>query len=264
MHKATFMFALVVGCAVAPTGWLLAGMDDKKSEAAEKLLKEKGLTRNDRKFLIEEDERAVIDKYDQAKSAKADLQKAMTRYAGILQFDESVQAIEFQRQGLQQEINTLQMQLNSTPYSSNGRMRAMQNSAQAPLRQQQNADRAVMNQLSGQAQALKSQGPKAEDRRAATAEYDKTRKGYVDSVRDLEEALTPLLEKYHELGSDKAVKDALADIWHATQKNVKLGPSDQVLAASKLVQEMKKAKALPMSKPATKKKAKSAASKSVG
>ena len=257
MTRATCLAALAIGWAILQTGALSASADDEKALPAEKLLIKKGLTRDDRKFLFAEDENAVIEKYKQTQELYAEYQAAMKKYAAILQYDQTVQAAESQRQALQMEINSIQMELNNTPLNYNSRMRAMQNAAQAPYRQQQNVDRAAMNQINAQVQAFKQQGPKAEERKAAPADYDRTRKAYIASVKELDELVAPLLGKYHELGQDQAVKDALADIRLRTTQNVKLGPSAQVLAASKVIQHMKSMKALPSSKPASKKKAKS-------
>jgi hypothetical protein len=250
MSKATSLNALMLGWTIAAVATAAAIADDEKTTPAEKVLHDKGLTRDDRKFLL--DEAAAVEKYGQAKAAHADYQKALSRYAAIVQYDEAVQALELQRQALQQEAQMLQSQINSSG-SRSGRMGRMVNAQQAPLRQEQGQDRAMINQINAQLQASKGQAPKAEDRKAVPADVERTRKAFGDSVRELEEVLTPLLAKYHELALDKAVTDALVQMRHRTTLNFKLGPSDQVVAASKLIHEGKK-KATGKSKPASKKK----------
>lgn len=69
--------------------------------------------------------------------------------------------------------------------------------------------------------------------------------------------MVPLLEKYHQLGLDEDVQTALTDIRRATTQNVKLGPSQPVLAAVQLIKEMKKMKVLSARKPSAKKTARS-------
>jgi seryl-tRNA synthetase len=253
MSKAMPLNALMLGWVIVAAGTAVTSADDEKTSAAEKVLNGKGLTRDDRMFLL--DEAAAVEKYGQAKAGYADYQKALNRYAAIVQYDEAVQTLETERQALQQQVNTLQMQINNTG-SGYGRMRQMVNAQLAPLRQQQSQDRAMMNQINAQIQASKGQAPKAADRKTVPAEAERTRQAFVDSVHELSEILTPLLAKYHELALDKAVTDALVQLRHSTTLNYKLGPSDQIVAASKLIHEGKK-HATGKSKPASKKKAKS-------
>jgi hypothetical protein len=253
MSKTVQLNALMLGWMIAAAGTAVASADDEKASAPEKVLQGKGLTKDDKKFLL--DEAPALEKYQQAKAAYADYQKAFKRYAEIVQYDEAVQAMEANRQGLQQEIQMLQMQLNSMGTGS-GRMRAMVNAQRAPLQQQQNQDRAMINQINSQIQASKGQAPKADDRKTVPAEFERTRQAYNDSVRELKETLDPLLAKYHELALDKTVTDALVQLRHSTTHNYKLGPSDQLVAASKLTHEGKKG-VTGKSKSASKKKVKS-------
>lgn len=229
--------------------------DDEKTSAAEKVLEDKGLAQDDRKFLL--DEAAAVEKYEQARAAYAEYQKALNRYKVIVQYDETVQTWEADRQALQQQVQLLQMQINNTG-SGGGRMRQTVNAQQASLRQQQSQDRAMINQIDAQIQASKAQAPKAEDRKIVPADLERTRQAYNDSVRELNEILAPLLAKYHELALDKTVSDALVQLRHSTTLNYKLGPSDQLVAASKLIHEGKK-NATGKSKPASKKSAKTKA-----
>jgi hypothetical protein len=252
MSKTMPLNALLLGCVIIAGGTAVAHADEGKTSAPEKVLNEKGLTRDDKLFLLDETE--ALAKYEKAKSAYADYQKAMKRYAVILQYDEAVQTMEMERQALQQEVTMLQSQINSAG-SGSGRMRRYAGAQQAPLRQQQANDRAMINQINSQIQASKAQAPKADDRKTVPAEYERTRHELNESVHDLSEALTPLLTKYHELALDKAVIDALAQLRHSTTHNYKLGPSDQIAAASKLIHDGKKG-AILKSKPASKKKAK--------
>ena len=252
MSKTMQMNALMLGWMIAAAGTAVVSADDEKTSAPEKVLNGKGLTKDDKKFLL--DEAAALEKYQQAKAAYADYQKAFKRYAEIVQYDEAVMTMEANRQALQQEVQMLQMQINSMG-SGSGRMRSMVNAQRAPLQQQQNQDRAMINQIASQIQASKGQAPKADDRKTVPAELERTRQAYNDSVRELKEVLDPLLAKYHELALDKTVTDALVQLRHSTTHNYKLGPSDPLLAASKLTHEGKKS-ATGKGKSASKKKVK--------
>ncbi|MDR3637624.1 MAG: hypothetical protein P4L84_27710 [Isosphaeraceae bacterium] len=252
MTKAMQYRVLLVGGMIVAAGTPGASADDGPTTAAEKVLKDKGLTKDDRKFLL--DESAALKQYEEAKAAYAAFQKALYRYAAIVEYDEAVQTMETQRQALQQEVAALQMQLRNTGTGS-GRMRAMVNAQLAPLRQQVSQGQAMINQINTEIQASKGKAPKADDRKTAPEELKRTRQAYIDSVRDLNGLVAPLLATYHELALEKTVTDALAQLRHSTTLNYKLGPSDQLVAASKLIQDVKK-NTSGAGKPASKKKAK--------
>jgi hypothetical protein len=249
MIKATRL--LLLGGLILANRTARAAFDDEKTAAAEKALKDKGLTKDDRHYLL--DESAAVEKLTQAKTAQADYQKAFSRYAPIVEYDQAVQAMEMERQLLQQEVSMLQSQINSS--NAGGRMRRMVNTQVAPLIQQQSQDRARINQINTQLQASKAQAPKAEDRKTLPGEVERTRQAFLDSVRELNDVVAPLLTKYHELALDKTVTDSLAQLRHSTTLNYKLGPSDAVHEASKLIQDVRKL-TTGTSKPAAKKKAK--------
>jgi hypothetical protein len=252
MKKTIPSVALTLVWTTLAAGMAVVRADEATTSAEEKVLKGKGLTKNDRKFLLEE--APAIEKYEQAKSLYTDYQKALNRYAVIAQYDDAVQTMQMEQQTLQQQVNALQMQINSAG-SNNGRMQRYVNMQTAPLRQQQSQARAMMNQINSQLQASKGQAPKADDRKTVPAQVEKTRQAYIDCVRELSELVAPLLTKYHELALDKSVTDSLDSLRHRTTLNYKLGPSDPLVAASKIVQDVKKHTAHP-SKSASKKKAK--------
>ena len=258
MSTMTRFGALAILWPIVAAGTGAASAADDTIAAAEQVLKDKGLTKADRKFLL--DEAAALKKYDSAKALYADYQKAFGRLAVIVEYDEAMQAMEAQRQTLQQQNAALQMQLKSAA-NSGGRMQRLVNAGLAPVRQQVAENQAAITQMNAQIQAAKAQAPKAEDRKAVPAEVDRTRQAFVDTVRELSELVAPLLAKYHELGLDKTVTDALVELRHSTTRNYKLGPSDQLLAAARMVQDVKK-NTTGTTKPASKKKAKTKASAS--
>jgi hypothetical protein len=237
MSKNTRLIALMLVWMISSTGMPVARAADESTSAEEKLLQEKGLKQDDREFLL--DEAPAIEKYEQAKSLYADYQRAVGRMATIVQYDEAVQAMQMEQQALQEQVNALQMQINSAG-TGYGRMQRLVNMQLAPLRQQQAQARAMITQINAQIQASKGQAPKAEDRKTVPALVATTRKAYIDSVRELNDLVVPLLTKYHELALDKTVTDALERMRHRTTHNYRLGPSDKLVTASKLIPNLKK------------------------
>ena len=233
----TPLIASVLVWVVALVAPAIASPGDEPTSAEEKLLESKGLTRNDRKFLL--DEKAAIEKYEAIKPLFEDYQKAMYKYATIVQYDETLMSMMMEQQGIQQQANALQMQINSMPRAA-GRMARYANAQTAPLRQQQSQIRSMASQYTNQINAFKRQAPKADDRKTVPAQVERTRQVYVEAVRELSALVTPLTEKYHELALDKSVIDALEKLRRRDTKNYKLGPSDELSAAAKVVQNVKK------------------------
>ena len=58
--------ALIFGWVLVAAGTAATGGDNEKASAAEKVLTAKGLTRDDRKFLL--DEAAAVEKFEKAKA----------------------------------------------------------------------------------------------------------------------------------------------------------------------------------------------------
>ena len=252
MTKAIRFGALIIGCASITTGMAGALAGDEKTATPEQVLKDKGLTKDDRKFLL--DEAAALKKYEEAKKAYAGFQKAFGRYAAIAEYDETLQGMEMDRQAMQQQVAALQAQMNGASAGA-GRYRRLVNAELAPMRQQVSQSQVMINQMNAQIQAFKGQAPKADERKKAPEDLKLARQAYIDSVRELSELVTPLLAKYHELALDKAVTDALVQLRKTTTLNYKLGPSDPLVAASKMTQDVKKNTAA-TTKPASKRKAK--------
>ncbi len=222
----------------------------------EKALVDKGLKRDDRKFLL--DEAASVDKYKQCKNLLEDYQKAMVRLNTMAQYDEGLQSMQMDQQALQEQVNMLNAQINGSNRAGIGRMRTLINAQLAPLRAQQAQAQQQLNQMNAQIKAAGAQAPKTLDRQVIPAEVEKTRNAYVAGVRELETMITPLLAKYHELHLDKSVLQALADMKRRNSLNYKLGPSDDLNAAAAMVKDVKRnaPSTKATTKGATKKKAK--------
>jgi hypothetical protein len=229
-----------------------------KTTDPEQLLTDRGLTKDNRKFLL--DESAAIEKFAEAKTLYAKFQDAMVKYSKIVEYDENLANLAMQSQMMQQEANMLQQQINNTAANA-GRLRLNANAQLAPMRQQQSMTAAQANRLKAEYKTLEGKAPKPAERDSAVAEVDSTREAYVDSVHELAELVTPLMAEYHELGLDKSVVDALDQLRRKTTLNYKLGPSDELRSAAKVIKDLKLNTAGPArTKSATKKKAKSTGS----
>ena len=218
-----------------------AGSKAAKSSGAnvrdlEHQLTSKALTKDDRKFLLNEG--PAITRFNQTQQLYAEYEKALLKQAQFQEFDENLAGLNLQWQALQQQAATLQQQINSAG-SVHPRMRAMVNAQLTSVRQQHSATQTQANQFKAQITSLLAKSPKPEDRKKAAADVERTGQSFFQSARQLETLVTPLLTKYHELALDPQVTDALTQLRHETTKNYKLGPSDELRAASKALKDLK-------------------------
>ena len=95
------------------------------------------------------------------------------------------------------------------------------------------------NQMNQQINAMKSKAPSSNDRKVASLEYEKSRRALSDALKELEPLVTPLTTQYHELALDKSVVEAVATLRHESGTNYKLGPSDDLHAAAKVIKDLK-------------------------
>lgn len=212
-------------------------VDVPTTEAAEKILADKGLKLEDRRYSL--DEAQAVEKFRDIKQLHQELQKATAKCMAIAEYDDMVMSMMMQQQALQAQASSLQAQINRANAGAYGRMRRLVNAQVAPLRQQETMMKNQISQMTQQLNAMKTGGPKTTDRQNAPVAYEKARQELIEAVKSLEPLVVPLINEYHELGLDATVTAAMNKLRHASNKNYKLGPSDDLLAASRLLKELK-------------------------
>jgi hypothetical protein len=218
----------------------------------EQFLTEKELTRDNRKFLL--DESQALEKYHEAKDLFAKFQDAMGKYYEIAGFDETVANLTFQSQAMQQQADALQQQINNVSANAS-RMRMSANAQLNVMRQQHSQWVSQANQLRSERDALQGKAPTQAQRESVVTELDAARQAYIDGVNAMSEKVTPLMEQYQDLAHDLDVTDALAQLRKKTTLNYKLGPSDDLRAAAKVIKDLKLNTAPPGKPKSSKKKA---------
>ena len=235
---AVFMTAsLAHGAAYAPSSDdpNLATQAASSRRKLEQVLIEKGLSQDDRKYLLNEG--PAITKFNQTQLLYAEYEKAMLKQMQIAEYDENLANLQMQWQTLQQQAGALQQQINSVG-NVHPRLRTMVNAQLAPLRQQHAALLTQANQLKAQVSTAQAQSPKPDDRKKAAAEVEKTGQACFKSARELELLVTPLMAQYHELALDPQVSESLTQLRHETTRNYKLGPSDELRTAAKILKNL--------------------------
>jgi hypothetical protein len=208
---------------------------DAKPSGPEQVLLDKGLIRDNRKFLL--DETSALETLQEVHALWIKYQDALMKFSAIVEFDDNLATLNAQWQSMQQQANALQQEINRTSATA-GRYRGAVNYSLAPVRQQHAQLVAQANQLKAEHAALQKKSPKPAERDAATKDLENAKQAYIDAVRELDQRVTPLMNKYQELAHDKSVGDALVQLRHETTLNFKLGPSDELRSAAKLIKDL--------------------------
>jgi hypothetical protein len=212
----------------------------------EHVLQDKGLTKAGKKFILAEDEKTVRDQFHDANAVFDEFQVAWTRLNAVLEQDAALQMALAQQAEYQQEVNAARSQARSMP-GGYGRFGGyMRNQAN----QQVNAMQNQLNALNNQVNQLRRQQSNAQQRKQIVDDFQKQRSSVADTVKELQEAIDPLLAKYHDLNGDSEVKAALATLSRSAKVNVKVAPSDALLADIRRLKEVKQALNLKTSRPA--------------
>jgi serine/threonine protein kinase len=222
----------------------------------ERVLADKGLMKNGQRFLLEEASALAL--YNEARSKLSQVQRALAKRAAISEYDEAVSILGVEKQQLQMGANGVSSQIaeNRSVLDtgvSGGGIRNGLIAANNALRQELSQIQQQIRTINQQLVSLKKQPPTDADREIASG-FEKTRNGYVATIQELKSLVTPLISKYHELARDNSVTDALVQLHRDTNLYYKLGPSDELRAAEKLVKDLKVNTAVPKSKLTVKRK----------
>ena len=219
---------VILGPALAPA----AGPD----AAAEEVLKEKGLAKAGRVYVIEAEE-PVLAKMTEVRSAFAAYVTAADRQATSARAAEHSAALEERRVELQERLDDLNQQINLQGNSQGGGMRpGGMNPQQAaflnPVVNQRDQIKFAVAQITQEPKSLKNQV--APDKGNALDEDVKTKgEAFKAALAELRPQVDAVTKTYVELAADESVQKALTDVKRASATKLKLGPSDAFLAGAR-------------------------------
>jgi exonuclease VII large subunit len=205
--------------------------------AAEAVLKEKGLTKSGRAYVIEAEE-PVLAKMKEVRAAFADYATTADRQAKAEHVATQAAQLEDRRAQLQEELDAVNERIASqgTPQNNNfarpGGTNPQQGGITSPLISQRDQIKYVLAEITRDQRTLKSEAPQG--KKASLDEAVKTKgDAFKTALAELRPQVDAVMKTYAELGADESVQKALVDVRKASPTKLKLGPSDAFLAGAK-------------------------------
>jgi len=236
LHRLALVFPIVVFPAIPALG------ADPPAAAA---LKEKGLSRSGRYFVVE-GEKAVLDKWKETRASLNEHLATADRRQGEEQAASDSARLDERRAELQSRLDEMNQQINEQGFQQQaqggfgqaggglggpggnrqggfGQGGFGQSSALSQMIAQRNMIRMNLNEIASAQKALKS--PSTADAKARQAEDVASRDAAKKSLAEFRKSVDEILKQYNELGSDASVKSAFQALEREKLTGVKLGPS---------------------------------------
>ena len=218
-----------------------------------KALKEKGLTRSGRFFLLDA-EQPVLDKWKSTRAVMADYNAvAARRNEAELAARESAQ-LEGRRTELQEHLNDLDQKINVQGFQQ-GNNRPVgfgQGAYLSQLMAQRDMIRINLAEIASMQKSVKAD--RGTDAKTLDAESKKALEAAKAALAEFRGSVNAVTKRYDQLGSDAAVKSALHALEEDRMGTFKLGPSAPFKAVVKALEKAeatilaKKAAAVPRKK----------------
>lgn len=198
-------------------------------------LKEKGLTRSGRLFVLEA-EKAVLEKWKDSRAAVAEYAAAARRRDEAERVAGDLAQLEGRRVELQQNLDELNQQINLQGFQPvNGRAGGFgQGAYLSQLMAQRNMIRMNLNEIAAMQKAFKTDA--GTDRKAQDEETKKSLEAARSTLTDFRKSVDEVTKRYDELNSDASVKSALQALEKDKQGTFKLGPSAAFKSAVKALE----------------------------
>jgi hypothetical protein len=197
---------------------------------AMKVLKEKGLTRSGRLFVIDA-ENTVLEKWKETRAVLADHAATAGRKSEADLAARGLAGLEERRVELQQGLDDLNQRINEQGFSTvTGRPGGFGQGAYVrQLIAQRDMIRMNLTEVSAAQRSLKADpGP---DPKALEAESQKRLEAAKAALTGLRASVDEAMKRYDELGSDASVRSALQALEKEKLGSFKLGPSPAFKAA---------------------------------
>jgi hypothetical protein len=194
-------------------------------------LKEKGLTRSGRLFVIE-DEQAVMEKWKSTRAVLAEYTAAAGRARDAEQAASEAAQLEERRAALQQNLNALDLQIGQQALPQGGNRGGFgQAGYYSQLISQRNMIRMQLDQIASMQKSARTD-PRAE-KKMPEEDGKKSLEGAKAALVAFRESVDAVTKRYDQLGADASVKAALRTLEKDKLGTFKLGPSSQFKAVVK-------------------------------
>jgi hypothetical protein len=187
-------------------------------------LKEKGLTRSGRFFVVE-GEKTVLDKWKETRGALAEYAAAAERKKEAELAARDLAQLEERRTALQARLDELNQQINVQGFQQAGSRAGGfgQGAYLTQLISQRDMIRMYLTDVVATQQSFKADA--GTDKKALESESEKNLQAAKAALTDLRASVNAVLKRYDELKSDASVKSALQALEKDKAGTFKIGPS---------------------------------------
>ncbi|WP_165072023.1 hypothetical protein [Paludisphaera rhizosphaerae] len=212
--------ALAVGFIVAFAPTVQADEPKKKAEG---ILSDLGVVLEKTRYIYADDEKALMEKYEEAKAAREQARVAMGKIEQGQMIQQGILALQAEEQQIQAEIGAIRAQSAGMSYGRRRGGNYYRNEANAMIREEE----AMRNQIKSQITQANKQKPSAKqqqsDQIAARAAMERAQQ----VLKDVNDAYDSLEERYNQARAKPGVIQALEDAGYAKKVSLRLGPSEE-------------------------------------
>ncbi|MDG3002893.1 hypothetical protein [Paludisphaera mucosa] len=218
----SWLFHPALGFGVVVAAALMGQADDAKPSAA--VLTDLGLTAEKARYVYAADEKALHEKYRDARAAVEQARAAQAKVQDGEMMEQGVAALQSDEMALREEIGSMRAGASGTNYGSGRRGgNYSRNQTNAMIRREE----AALNQVRAQIKQATRQKltPKQKDLAALGARqaFEQAER----AVKDVVTAHEALADRYDQARSKPGVLKALEDVGRAKKMGFRLGPSEE-------------------------------------
>ena len=205
-------------------------------------LKEKGLSRSGRLFVIEA-EGPVIEKVKEARAVVAEYAAIAARKIEAQRATQELAQLEERRAEIQEKLDEMNQLITEQgfPQGNNPQRQGGNGFGQTPFLAQMMSQRTLMqrslSEITSAQKSLKADTPTGADKKALDEESKTSLEATRSTLIELRKMVDEVTKKYEELEADSSVKLALKELENEKLGSFKLGPSTTFKTAVKTLEK---------------------------
>lgn len=195
----------------------------EEPKAADAVLKDLGLSVEKTRYIFPDDEKALFDKYQDAKASRDQARVALEKAGQSEMIQEGILQLQAQEQEIRAEIGAMKAQAAGMSYGRRRGGNYYRNQANAAVRQQE----AVLKQLQSQINQANKQKPTAKQQQLAEMEARQAMDRAEQTLKEVNSAFDALEARYDQVRAKPGVMKALEDQGRVKKVSLRLGPSEE-------------------------------------
>lgn len=208
---------------------VLAAGAARADETPEDVLRGKGLTRADGRFVLADEEGEALRTFAEVDASFTELARVAGEMNAILRADDQLAELRIRRQKIFTHMRMLKIQIDGFPRRKNSIQRAVYNEWLQAREQVTKLDDTIAD--------LGRTIVRPQARKQLAAEWERIRSTCAAELDGLKYAMDPVADKYKQLDKDPEVKEALLEVSRTTRVAYRLGPSDAFREATRRVEQ---------------------------